>query len=226
MTENNNELLTLFNEKSDVDNLKEILDIDTGKVPLGMTKFQIENFVLNKREFPTDLMKFQQAKMEIYTRIQSFADMYYQYREAKAKIKLAEGRIEDLKNNSPNLNIKIKDAKIELQEIEIEKNQYSLKSIQHTAKEKLKEAAIFYKTYSEFRNFELLNTEELAKLEEEGWRIKSQYYPELQQRYCLTPQGFISLPHEQDRLKVLTERTNNLQRQPFIEKYKGGGDIQ
>lgn len=209
----NKELLRLFNEESDVENLKEILDIDTGNVPLGMTAFQINNFVLNRKEFPSDLMQFQHAKLEIHTRIQYFADLYYQYREAKAKIKLAEARIEQIKSepldsipwSRAQAYKELREAKTELHEIEIEKNRFRLKNIQYMAKEKLREAMVFYQTYTKFKEFESMKPEELAELEEEGWKIKSAYYPELQHRYSLTPEGFVPLPHEKDRLKVISE---------------------
>lgn len=216
MPEKNKEILALFSQVTDIESVKEILDIDIGKVPLGMTEFQINNFVLNRREFPTDLMQFQQTKLEIHTRILVFADLYYQYRDAKARIKLAEGKIEDLKNTAQGLNAKVKEAKIELQEIEIEKNQFKLKNIQHMAKEKLRETLAFYKAYQKFRLFESMKPEELAKLEEEGWKIKSAYYPEIQQRYCLTPDGFIPLPHEQGGLQVMIDRSTK----------HGNGDLQ
>lgn len=219
MSEENKELTSLFTEKTDIESMKEVLNIDTGNVNLGMTEFQIDNFVLNKREFPTDLMKFQQSKLEIYTRIQTFVDLYYQYREAKAKIKLAECEIEHLKNIKLNIIDKLKgkvldkkmiEAQIELQEIETEKNLYRIRNIQHTAKEKLRETMVFYRTFKEFEKFDSMSKEELAEIEEEGWKIKSAYYPELQQRYSLTPNGFLKLPHENGGLKCLLEVINPL----------------
>ncbi len=35
-----------------------------------------------------------------------------------------------------------------------------------------------------------------TELEDEYWEIKSMYYPELIERYCLTKDGFLKLPHE------------------------------
>lgn len=215
MAEETKEILALFDDASDVENLTIVLDSNIGNVPLGMTGFQIDRFVLNKREFPTDLMQFQQAKLEIYTRVQALADLYFQYREAEARIKLAGGRIEQI-GSEPAEKIswsqaqafkEVREAKIDLQRIEIEKNQFKMKNLQHLAKVKLSELLAFYKTYEKFRHFESMEPEELAKLEEEGWRIKSAYYPELPQRYNLTPQGFVKLPHEDGGLKKLLEVT-------------------
>jgi len=205
MSKKEEEIVKLFDKESDIKNLKEILKADIGKIPLGMTSFQINNFVLNEREFPTDLMKFQQAKMELHTRIQSFFDLHYQYREAKANIMLSEGEVEDLQNNYEDINPKIKDAKIELQDIEIEKNQYKLISIQHAATEKLREAMEFYKTYLIHKDFESITIERLEELEIEGWKIKSAYYRELSERYNIVPEGKLLYPHQEGGLDAIIE---------------------
>ncbi len=201
--DNKEKIISLFKDKSDIENIKGILDIDIGRIPNGMSDFQIENFVLNKREFTNELFQYKQSKVELFTRMNGFVDSYYQLREAQAKIKLAEGRIEDLQNNGNNLNVKIRDAKIELQEIEIEKNKFRLSSIEKQAKEKLREALVFYNAYDKYKYLENKSPEEIAKLEEEGWRIKSAYYQELFERYQWTPKGRLQLPHEIGGLKIL-----------------------
>lgn len=199
-------ILSLFKDKSDLEKIKEVINIDLSKVAMGMSDFQINNFVLNKREFTNDLFMYKQAKTEIYSRINGFIDSWYQFREAQAKIKLAEGEIEDLKNEELNkLNPKIREAKIELQEIEIEKNKFRISSLEQQSKEKLRETLIFYNAYDKYRYLEDKLPEELAKLEEEGWRIKSAYYQELAERYQLTPKGFIPLPHIDGGLNKLVE---------------------
>lgn len=198
------QVLTLFRDKKDLDGIKSILDAELGKIPMGMTEYQINNFVLNEREFCTPLMQYQQAKMELFTRVQGFVDSYYQLREAQAKIKLAEGEIEDLVQQQE-LNTRIREARIELQQIEIEKNRFKIDITEKQAKEKLRESLVFYRTYKKHRNLENLKPEEIAKIEEEGWRIKSAYYPELPQRYNLTPKGRLPYPHEEGGLKLLEE---------------------
>lgn len=198
-------ILSLFRDKSDLEKVKQIIDIDLGKIPMGMSTFQIENFVLNNREFTNDLFLYKQAKMEISTRINGFIDSWFQYKEGISKIKLAEGEIEDLQNNSINLNSKIKEAKIELQEIEIDKNKFRVSSLEQQSKEKLREILAFYKTYDKYKYLEDKTPEELSELEEEGWKIKSAYYQELVERYQLTPKGFLQLPHQVGGLGKLIE---------------------
>lgn len=206
--ETKEQIISLFNNQSDIENIKSILDADILTPSSGMTAFQIDNFVLNKKEFCNPLFQYQQAKLEIMGRVNTFIDFYYQYREAKAKVKLAEGRIEEL-NSKSNINLKVKEAKTELQNIEIEKNNFKLKSIEAQAKDKLRETLIFYKTYDKYKYIEGLPKEEIAKMEEEGWRIKSAYFMELLDRYGLTPKGQIIYPHEKDGLKGLLDAYNS-----------------
>lgn len=201
-------ILSLFKDNSDLDSINRITDIDIGRIPIGMTQFQIENFVLNRKEFSTPLMQYSQAKMELYSRINIFVDDWYQLREAKAKIMLAEGRIEEL-NANKELNSKIREAKIELQQIEIDKNQFKLGNIEKQAKDKLREAIVFHNTFNKYRYLEDLPKEELDKMEEEGWRIKSAYYHELVDRYGLTPRGQIEYPHEIEGLSGLLKALDN-----------------
>lgn len=188
-------------ENSDSDRLKPLLEIDFKGVTLGMTPFQIRHFVLNRKEFCTDFAQFQQAKLELYHRVMVLFDLYYQYRKASAEIKLAEGEIERLMNEPDG---KIKEAKIELQEIEIEKNQFQILNIKKQAKDKLAEALVFYDVYQRYKYFDEMSKEELEKYEEESWKIKSAYYPELTERYGLTPNGILKLPHEEGGIEALT----------------------
>lgn len=210
-------ILSIFDNKEDVEKVNQILGIDLGKIPMGMTQFQIQNFVLNKREFSTPLMQYQQAKVELFTRMQGFTDSYYQIREAQAKIKLAEAEIDDFRN-STQMSQKMKEAKIELQEIEIEKSSLRIASIEKQSKEKLREALVFNLTYQKHKNLENMPQEYLDKLEEVGWRIKSAYYPELPQRYNYTPKGQMQYPHElgksaEEGLKILMQMQEQQERQ-------------
>lgn len=202
-TDTKDKILSIFSNKEDIEKVKQIIDVDLGKIPMGMSQFQIENFVLNKKEFTNELFQYQQAKLELFTRMQGFVDNYYQLREAEAKIKLAEGEIEDIQNNGVKLNPKIKEAKVELQQIEIEKNKFRISSLEQQSKQKLREAIVFYNAYDRYKYLEDKSSEELAKLEEEGWRIKSAYYQELFDRYQFTPKGRLQLPHEAGGLNVL-----------------------
>lgn len=210
-----NQILTIFHDNQDKENITNIISTDLGKIPIGMTQFQIENFVLNRKEFSTPLMQYQQAKMELFMRLQGFIDSYYQLREAQAKIKLSEGRIEELEANKES-NQKVREAKIELQQIEIEKNQFKVNSVETQAKEKLREVLCFSQIFNKYKYLEDLPQEELNKMEEEGWCIKSAYYNELPERYGLTVNGFIQYPHEIGGLKGLLKALDNNNEQPVL----------
>lgn len=204
-------LLDLFNKnKLDISEIEEKLDIKIERLTFGMTPFQINHFVMNKQEFPTSYAQFMQARLEIYTRINTFIDMYYQYRECNAKIMLAEGRMEKI--DKEETYSKIRDARLELQRIEIDKNREKLNSIKSQAEDKIKEMQVFYGIYKGHRHFETAPPEEIQVAEEESWKIKSAYYPELGQRYGLVPEGFITLPHENGGLKKLIELTKEAHR--------------
>lgn len=200
------ELIDLFNNnRIDISQIEEKLNIKIEGLTFGMTEFQIGHFVLNKQEFPTPYAQFLQARLEIYTRVNTFIDLYYQYRECIAKIMLAEGMMDKIEREESYP--KIKDASLELQKIEIEKNRLRADSIKSQAEDKMREIQVFYKTYYEHRHFETDPPEEIQKQEEEYWRIKSGYYPELRERYGLTPSGFLTLPHEKGGLDKLIELT-------------------
>lgn len=187
----------------DLELLENAFGIKLRTVSSGMSAFQINHFVLNRQEFPNDYAQFLQARTELYLRANIIIDLYFQYRECAAKIKLAQGRIE--KTQKEEQIPKIKEAKTELQNIEIDKNRFRMDIIKNQAEEKVKEASVFYKVYSQNKHFETDAPEQVQKAEEEYWKMKSAYYPELWQRYCLTPEGFKKLPHELGGLDALAD---------------------
>jgi len=75
----------------------------------------------------------------------------------------------------------------------------------------------FLQEYKKHKKLETAGPEEIAKAEEESWRIKSAYYPELTDRYGLAPQGFLKLPHETGGLKALLKEGHP--QSPYGDKY-------
>jgi len=197
-------LLDIFTQnKLDIAAIENLLELKVNGITDGMTPFQINHFVLNKQEFPTPYAQFLQARHEIYARINTFIDLYFQHRECLVKIQLAEGRMEKIENEETYP--KLKRARLDLQDIEIEKNGLRMTSIRTQAENKIREMQVFYETYKEHRHFETDPPEEIQAAEEEYWKIKSGYYPELRARYGLTPAGFIMLPHENGGINKLIE---------------------
>lgn len=201
----------LFDNESDINKLKTIFDINLDSIYTGMTEFQIKHFVLNRKEFTNDLHMLNQAKFEIWGRVRTFLDLYYSYQKYQAEMELAEGEIEDLQIDNT-LNPKKKHAKIRLQEIEIEKNKWLLESTKKEAQKVLTECSYFHDIYDQFRDIDNLPPEEYKRQLEEGWLIKSAYFTELQERYGLTPGGFVKLPHEEGGLQILTEKSNSIKK--------------
>lgn len=191
----------------DASALSPLMELDIRGVRLGMSEFQLEHFVLNRREFPTDFAQFMQAKLELHHRVNVLFDLWYRYRKALAEIKLAEGEIEKIECEEDKF-VTLREAKIELQRLEIEKNGFIMRSLKQEASDKLSEALFFARIYKQLNSFEKMTREEIARFEEETWKIKSAYYSELQERYGLFPHGFEKLPHEKGGLKSLIETQN------------------
>lgn len=204
ITKVKDDIRNLFDNKSDIDKLESLFDIDFNNFYVGMSEFQIKHFVLNRKEFTNDVHQLQHVKFEIWKRIITFFDMYYQYHKAQAKIELAEGEIEDIESDT-SLNNKKKNARITLQRLEIEKNKFALFNTRSETQKLLTECSYFYDAYKELKYVEDLSQKEQQKLWEEGWHIKSAYDQLLTERYGLTPKGFLKLPHEEGGLELLTE---------------------
>mgnify|MGYP003394376882 CR=1 FL=1 len=189
------DILSMFDkEKLDLSNIEKMFNVDIKGLTFGLTSFQINNFVLNKREFTTDFAQFKQSRFEIRNRLLVLIDLYYQYREYIINKKLAEGRIEKIKNEEKYE--KIKDARVELQQLDIDKNDFRIGGTLNEATKIIQEIQSLYTVYSKYRHFELLPQDKIDKLEEECWLLKSAYYSELPERYNLTPAGFVKYPHE------------------------------
>lgn len=209
-------ILSLFKDNQSKQKIDEIFSIDLSPIPTESTlsQFQVEKLVLNRKEFCTDLMQFRHAKEEIRVRKFLFIDLYYQYKEAEAKILLNEGEIEDLQSNNQ-INPKIKEGKIKLLQNEIDKNKFRMQVLDSEAITKLQQAILFYNVYNKYKHFEDASKEDIIKLEEEGWRIKSGYYQELVDRQGITPEGILKFPHEDKGLQGLIE-----ERSKFFEQVK------
>ena len=185
-------ILTLFQENTNKNSLVELLN-DIKDVPMGRSEFQIHHFVLNGIEYPTKWSKFQQTKLELHIGIQALMDMYFQLIEAQTNIELLSGQIEELKAEADS---KVKDARIKLKQINIDKYRFKIISIQRTAQEKLKEIIVFYTIFNDHKDLNFITNEENKYLEEEAWKIRSMYNNEFKNRYGLTPEGFHKFPHE------------------------------
>jgi len=140
----------------------------------GMTKLQIENFVLNDIEFPTPYGKFVQASFELVARFHRIVDLYYQIKEKEVQIKIKE---RDIKKETDEL-------KKELLKVQQEKLEMQLFGLKQELNKICKEARYFFNVYQRYPEFHNLTPEKAFKLEVENWAKKTLNMPTIfEERY-------------------------------------------
>lgn len=170
-------------------------------VPQGMTKFQIQKFILSDLDFPTPDSKWWQAKLELWVRMQNIVSMHYDHRKRAAKIKELKATIEELDyNNRTNVidNEDLKEikerqneAKAESLQVEIDENEFALICIQKGVSDKLKEMWSFWDSMTEFEKEMEFSKTDKDEQEENYWITKAKITPELVNRY---PEVFVDKP--------------------------------
>jgi len=146
-------------------------------VPQGMTSFQIKNFVLCDKDFPTVDSKWWQAKLELWVRFQNVVHKSYDYRKKIAKNKEFTAKIEEYIDESKNVDkqyIKRQlDAKIELFNIKIEENEFNMSIIKKSANDVLKEIKVFLDEMQRLEPSLSYSTSDKDEQEENYWETKS-----------------------------------------------------
>lgn len=66
----------------------------------GMTHFQITNFVLNDRDFPTYASKYFQARIEMFTRYTNILNAYYECQITDAEVELLDVSMSEMERKS------------------------------------------------------------------------------------------------------------------------------
>lgn len=156
-------------------------------VPQGMTSFQIQNFVLSDREFPTADGKWWQAKLELWVRLQNVINMHYDYRKKVAKIKELSARIEEntdiaLESDKPYIANKHKAISERLQ-VTIEENEFALVMIKKNIYDKMKEMQAFWDVMQRLENDMKFSKVDKEEQETAFWTAKSKYDSELLHRF-------------------------------------------
>ena len=140
----------------------------------GMSRIQIENFVLNDIEFPTPYGKFKQAIVELVHRLQNLTNLYYQIREKEIKIKMKEQAI--IGEANP-----LKEDLLILQQ---EKLEIQLNALKMQVKTLLTEAQVFFEVYESYPQFHNLSSQEILELEKADWGKKTLNMPTVfEERY-------------------------------------------
>ena len=142
------------------------------KLDTATSAIQIENFILNDIEFPTDYGKNIQAQQELSHRLNLLTDNYYQIKETELEIaKKEREKTED-------------DLDKQILELQKEKLELKLVSQKNEVKKILKEARVFYSIYQKHPEFQDLTEEKKFELEAENWAKKTVNMPDIfYQRY-------------------------------------------
>ena len=93
----NNKILKIIETTEDKQLFEKIGEL-FNKFETGATTIQIENFILNNIEFPTNYSKFIQSQLEISNRFNRIIDLYYNLRETEIKIKKKDKEIIEAKD--------------------------------------------------------------------------------------------------------------------------------
>lgn len=157
-------------------------------VPQGMTSFQIQNFVLSNKSFPTADSKWWQAKLELWVRVQNVIQMHYDYRKFKAKIKEFTARVLEHQymleaNGLKSYEIMKSEAIIDRLTVNIEENEFLLVITQKGINDKLKEINAFWEVMQEMGKHMKFSMDDKEEQEESFWLAKSKYDSELINRF-------------------------------------------
>lgn len=164
-------------------------------VPLGMTTFQIQKFVLGDLEFPTTDSKWWQSKLELWVRMQDILTMHHDHRKKTAKIKELKATIDELEFYNLNLyslalneqlkeiKKRLNDAKIEALQVEIDENEFALVCIKKGICDKLKEMKAFWELMVELEKDMQFSKTDKDEQEEDYWVKKAIRNPELVNRH-------------------------------------------
>jgi len=156
-------------------------------VPQGMTAFQIHNFVLSNKDFPTADSKWWQAKLELWVRLQNVIQMHYDYRKSKAKKRELLARIEELQDKIIQAEKQYTrdkySAHSDILQVEIEENDFSMVMIQKGIGDKTKEMQSFWDAMQHLEGQMQFSKEDKEEQEVAFWLAKSRYDAELTQRF-------------------------------------------
>lgn len=192
--------LNLVNGKDNRELCAEIFKMFSS-VPQGMTRFQIQKFILGDLDYPTLDSKWWQAKLELWVRMQNIIAMHYDHRKRVAKIKELAAIIEELDYNNRysiagdkdfrEIKERQNEAKAESLQVEIEENEFALVCIQKGVQDKLKEMWAFHESMTEFEKEMEFSKTDKDEQEENYWTTKATITPELVNRY---PEVFADKP--------------------------------
>ena len=141
---------------------------------LGMTPFQISQFVLNDVEFPTPYGRWKQARFELVHRFDQLTELYYEIKLTKLEIRSKEREILNTED----------DIRKEILSIEIDRERAKGQGQERQLKSILIEANALYAIYTEHSEFSDFSTEDAQRLEIQDWFEKAKNNPVMfEERY-------------------------------------------
>ncbi len=192
--------LMQFDTGPDRSLLQNLLETIACPEDLAASPFQVHNFILNRREFCTDWAQMKQAKTEIFHRLCDLNEMAYDYAKKRLELRRLQRRAELLDQAVEDT--VMREIERDAIALEVQREHFQVAMIRIQAHARFLEAAEFFTVYQKFRALESLPAPEIAELEERQWRIKSRYFPELRDRYNMTPDGLRPLPHQLEKSKT------------------------
>lgn len=133
----------------------------------GMTPIQIQHFVLNPVEYPTEWLRLSQANMELQHRYFELKDLAFDCAKAQLKAQLKEEEAEG----------ELHPIKRKLLLVERDRNLLKAEGIRARAQAILREACVFHAVRGQHKHLEALPPEEKQRLEMEGWQEKARNMP-------------------------------------------------
>lgn len=191
MTENTKltiPVLGLVTDAKNIELCEAVLDMFQ-TVPQGMTSFQIQNFVLSDKDFPTADGKWWQAKLELWVRLQNVVQMHYDHRKRSAKIKELEARIMeqreiiDTRKETKEYVILKAEAVIERLTVNIEENEFACALIVKGISDKMKEMESFWEAMQVLDEHMMFSKDDKEEQEASFWSAKARYDEELVRRF-------------------------------------------
>jgi|SRR3990167_3400045 len=133
---------TWMDSQADRDIIQSALKFFEDGTDGGMTHFQITNFVLSDKEFPTIGSKYFQARREIYVRYENLVNQHFEFQKVEANAEIKQCELEDLQANA--YQSSLLQAKAKLARVERDQLLMRLEFIKKEAKRQIRELKAFW----------------------------------------------------------------------------------
>jgi hypothetical protein len=143
---------------------------DILRMPAGMSKFQIDNFVLAEREYPGADGKFWQSCREVWTRVAGLRGQWFQYQKSLIELERKKRAYERMEGTSENNNPD-HDLDLTLASLEMEEAQFRVIIGRKDLQDVMREIGIFLDQMEKLKPA-MKHPEDPEKFQPEFWRKK------------------------------------------------------